>query len=90
MGVYGIDLNDEDYSLYSYTRDIIIWFTKYLENYPDKTIKQLEMESYKMFGLDKTEFLKFIKRLEEIGYITIDKNRIKIVDGYKDFHTLSV
>ncbi|MDO5825281.1 MAG: hypothetical protein Q4Q22_02785, partial [Methanosphaera sp.] len=90
MGVYGIDLNDEDYSLYSYTRDIIIWFTKYLENYPDKTIKQLEKESYKMFSLDKTEFMEFIKRLKEIGYITIDKNRIKIVDGYKDFHTLFV
>lgn len=90
MGLYGIIISDEDYSLYSYARDNIIWLTKYLERYPKKTIKQLQKEEYEMFGLDKAEFIKFIEKLEEIEYITVDKNHIKVVEGYKEFHTLFV
>ena len=90
MGVYGIILSDEDYDIYSYARDKIIWLTKYLERYPKKTIKQLQKEAYMMFGLDKKEFTTFIEKLEEIEYVTVDKNHVKIADGYDEFHTLFV
>ena len=43
-----------------------------------------------MFGLDKKEFATFIEKLEEIEYVTVDKNHVKIADGYDEFHTLFV
>jgi tetratricopeptide (TPR) repeat protein len=90
MGIYGIVISTQDYSSYSYARNNIIWLTKYLERYPKKTIKQLQKESYKMFGLDDVEFTKFIDKLREIEYLTMDGNHIKIIEGYDDFHTLFV
>lgn len=83
-------LSDEDYGMYSYARDNILWLTKYLERYPKKTIKQLQKEAYNIFGLDKKEFTRFIEKLEEIEYVTVDKNHIKVADGYDDFHTLFI
>ncbi|MBO7718903.1 MAG: hypothetical protein J6S29_01995, partial [Methanosphaera sp.] len=90
MGVYGIIISEEDYGMYSYARDNIIWLTKYVERYPKKTIKQLQNEAYKIFGLDNTEFTAFIEKLEEIGYISMDKNHLKLAEGYDKFHTLFV
>jgi hypothetical protein len=43
-----------------------------------------------MFGLDDVEFTKFIDKLREIEYLTMDGNHIKIIEGYDDFHTLFV
>ena len=90
MGLYGIDITDEDFRLLAYTQAKIVWLTEYIENNPTKNITEIGHEINKKLAIDKKEFKTFIEKLEKIGHIKIEKNQIKLNKEYKKFHNVII
>lgn len=79
MGIYRIEIEQENHELYIYTREKIIWITEILENTSEKSVNELEKEIYEKFCIDKREFEKFLEKLEDIKHIKKEGQKIKLV-----------
>ncbi|RAP43405.1 MAG: hypothetical protein BZ135_09380, partial [Methanosphaera sp. rholeuAM6] len=85
MGMCGIELNEDDARLADYTKEIIIWLTKYLENNPERTVKEIEKVAYWEFSLDYIEFRALTEKLEQINYIKRKDEHLKLNMNYAQF-----
>lgn len=85
MGMCGIELNEDDARLADYTKEIIIWLTKYLENNPERTMKEIEKVAYWEFSLDYIEFRALTEKLEQINYIKRKDEHLKLNMNYAQF-----
>ena len=90
MGTYGIDITQDNITLFSYTQENIICLTEQIEEAPTKTIAKIRNQMNKKLGVNKEEFTKFTEKLEEIGHIKIEKNQIKLINKNKQFHNITM
>lgn len=78
MGLYNINITNDDLDLSTYARRKIYWITEYIQENPDNSIKTVKKEAQRI-GMNSQEFNKFIEKLEEIKHIKREKNTLKIV-----------
>lgn len=79
MGVYDIDIISEDSDLARYTGGQIKYIRRLIEENPLKSIEDIKKQSYMDLSMDANEFAKFIEKLEEIGFIKKDSDKLKVI-----------